>query len=268
MADIRCMSSESPRWQDIPAESLAEAVRTSSTWNEVGRHFGVRKLSGSSRSSLTARIAALEISTAHFTSGNTRRIAPERLGQVIGQSATWLEVAKGLGFVGSSSIERLRAMADLYGIDVSHLSQSQFSLPRSTAPTLAAAPLQASETQGPMAVHLAAAWFLSRGFGVHPAAEGAKYDLLIDANGRIERVQVKSTLRDSGLIQTQCNDSASGTNRKRPYRLGEVDFFFLASPRGFHLVPAVYVVGRHEVAVRKFEAFRVDMNSLLRPYGN
>lgn len=59
---------------------------------------------------------------------------------------------------------------------------------------------------GQTAVMLAA---LNRGYHVSIPLEGAAYDLVIDRNGKLSRVQVKYTTQKNGVVKAAVNDKTS-----------------------------------------------------------
>lgn len=219
------------------------------------------RLSGAARSALKERVAALGVSVAHFNAGKTRLVAPDALEDAVLRHDTWEQIAATLGFSTRHSVDRLIALAAEHGIDTSGVRKSTVAVPDPTNGSLVNLSRDLSR-HDVVALMLTAAWFASRGAQVHIAAEGCKYDLVVDLDGRLLRVQVKSTMSSTGTVHVGCNDSAGGNNRKRPYRLDEVDQFALFTPDAAFLVPARHVCGKMAVGVRRLHPFRVDLRSL------
>ena len=84
--------------------------------------------------------------------------------------------------------------------------------------------------------------YLSAGFAVSiPFGTGASYDLVVDAESRLLKVQVKTAWISKGCIvyKSQRRRPGSGLSRG-PYRSGEVDYFVAYCPQNGNLyaVPA------------------------------
>tara|TARA_B100000003_G_scaffold110954_1_gene99191 strand:+ start:72 stop:500 length:429 start_codon:yes stop_codon:yes gene_type:complete len=71
--------------------------------------------------------------------------------------------------------------------------------------------------------------FVGRGYMVSLPNGTADYDLIVDVNGSLKKVQVKSTSRDNGNVMI-CKGSNGQGNKGRgkyPYPKGSIDFFAL-----------------------------------------
>ena len=84
--------------------------------------------------------------------------------------------------------------------------------------------------------------YLSVGFAVSiPFGTGASYDLVVDAGARLIKIQVKTAWVSNGCVhyKSQRRQPGAGLTR-RPYRLGEVDYFAAYCPptKTIYVVPA------------------------------
>ena len=104
---------------------------------------------------------------------------------------------------------------------------------------------------------MAAAWFTLCGYGVSWPLEPARYDLLVERDGAVHRVQVKTTLVRAGA-SWQAWLSTTGKKRK-PYDPDDIDFFFVIDgDLACYLIPIAAVGGLHAVNLSAYETYRVD----------
>jgi hypothetical protein len=86
--------------------------------------------------------------------------------------------------------------------------------------------------------------------------EPCPYDLVVALEGRMHRVQVKTTTRrqaDTWLV-----DLSSGRSGRRTYDPDDVDaFFVIDGDLGYYLVPIAAVGGMHLLTLSAYEEFRV-----------
>jgi hypothetical protein len=114
--------------------------------------------------------------------------------------------------------------------------------------------------------YLVAFEFVIRGLDVTIAAEGLPYDLLVDADGHIIRVQVKtsSSPADDGRYSfNTMRCSHKGAKKSRRYTEKDVDLFaFVAADvRQIVFYPADQVVGQSVVRFRPADLMRYDVAS-------
>ena len=86
-----------------------------------------------------------------------------------------------------------------------------------------------------------AAYLLSLGYNVsQPLCQDSKYDLIIDVNNHLYRLQVK-TARETGnnSISFNCRSTTknSKTNKSRSYGVDEIDYFATYWNNQVYLVP-------------------------------
>jgi PD-(D/E)XK endonuclease len=99
-----------------------------------------------------------------------------------------------------------------------------------------------------------------RGYGVlTPHGDFARYDLVVDRKGRLERVQVKSVTPVDGVIsvhtKTMSFDSSQDINNRSKitkYKTGDFDWLAVydLTNHNVYFVPAAEVVGRSSLALR------------------
>ena len=85
-----------------------------------------------------------------------------------------------------------------------------------------------------------AAYLLSLGYNVsQPMCQDSKYDLIVDVNDKLLRLQVKTArLSDNNSIIFNCRTTKnSRTNKSRAYGENEIDFFATYWNNQVYLVP-------------------------------
>ena len=99
-----------------------------------------------------------------------------------------------------------------------------------------------------------------RGYGVlTPHGDFAKYDLVIDRNGVLERVQVKAVTPKNGVIEVHTKSmtfdkDVGENNRNKQVKYVDGDFDWLAvydlANHNVYFIPAMEVFGRSAIALR------------------
>ena len=86
-----------------------------------------------------------------------------------------------------------------------------------------------------------AAYLLSLGYNVsQPLCQDSKYDLIVDVNNKLLRLQVKtSRLTENNSITFNCRSTTKNsiTNRSRSYGIDEIDYFATYWNNRVYLVP-------------------------------
>ena len=88
-----------------------------------------------------------------------------------------------------------------------------------------------------------AAYLLSLGYNVsQPMCQDSKYDLIVDVNNKLLRLQVKTarmTDKNASSITFNCRSTTknSQTNKSRSYSLDEIDYFATYWNHQVYLVP-------------------------------
>ena len=201
-----------------------------------------------------------------------RRLEPKALAEAIRTSQSWAEVMRKLGYSGfsGSRYSRAKLLAKAAGLDSFHLPavwnkralQADEVLPFS-APT-------SDRNIRTTAIGEAVSWFLRRGYTPSIPVEPTRYDLVVESDDDLKKIQVKTTtLRRKGLYQAEIGrqayapDIAVGSNGHRartPYKAGEVDLFFIVTGYGDkYLIPLGATNQALVIALdRKYAAYRVE----------
>jgi len=98
-----------------------------------------------------------------------------------------------------------------------------------------------------------AAEILRRGWGIaRPYGDSGPYDCIVDAGGRLSRVQVKSVEKAAGKGRFHAT-VAAGRNKKRGYSAQQVDLLaILVIPwRSWYVIPLRAVRGRKAISIRE-----------------
>ena len=113
-------------------------------------------------------------------------------------------------------------------------------------------------------------WFLERKYGTSLPVEPLKYDLVVDSDSGLKRVQVKSTSAKGryggwtvGITRneydTEAIPNAGGKFRKVSYEKGEIDFFFIVTrDEEIYLIPLDAVLGKQNLNLNKYEKYKVN----------
>jgi PD-(D/E)XK endonuclease len=228
-------------WTD---DDLRTAVETSRSWYEVIRVLG---LSHGTSAYEVAQVHAerLGLDILHLSCVRDRDPRTElprpvldrgQVADLLGHLTTWADLLRALGVKldGASYIWIKSAVAD-FGLDVSHFDgqawakrpidkvDAPFNRPRDPAA------LRRSATS------LATAWFQARNYRVSVPVEPAPYDIVVESDAGLVRVQVKSTNRTErgrwivSIVRQAYAPSAAGGRSRRRYTANEVDFFFIVT---------------------------------------
>ena len=94
-----------------------------------------------------------------------------------------------------------------------------------------------------------AAYLLSLGYNVsQPMCQDSKYDLIVDVNDKLLRLQVKTArLSDNNSIIFNCRSTTknSRTNKSRAYGENEIDFF------ATYCIYLVYIIKKRQCSKEK-----------------
>jgi hypothetical protein len=218
---------------------------------------------------LRRRSDQLGLSYVHFT--HQRTWTDDALGAAVTSATTWSEVGRLLGLSenSGSAAEALKRHVKRLRLDTSH-----FGYARSGEAAIIAKPLPfAREVVPPSAtsgLSVAARWFLDRTYLVSVPLEPAPYDLIVESDDGLKKVQVKTTRsRTKGgrysvrltrtIYDAQATPNAAGKYRQVPYLPGVIDFFFIiANGDATYLIPYEVVEGRAGIILdAKYAAFKV-----------
>lgn len=229
---------------------LRAAIEASTSWRGVMRTLGYATTNGRVANGIKLEAEELGLDTGHFGHGPKRTWPAKQVEEAVQASASWSEVVGRLGFssVNAGAIARVRGLAARLGIDSRHFTshrQHVGDMPFTAVPE--ARYLRYAAT--PMAM----AWFVRRGYAVSIPTEPRPYDLIVEAQGALYRVQVKTaTFRDrkSGQYLARVSRRPLRDNVRVAYDPADVDFFFIVDgDANQYLVPLAELGGAQNVTV-------------------
>jgi hypothetical protein len=229
-------------------DQLAGAVAEARSWRGVLRAMGLNDSSAGSLRAAQRRAQQLGISHAHFT--GQRRWSDDQLRAAIAGAVSWSAAAVTLGLTPDGGVlSGLRTRALRLGLPISHLEHRA-----RTPEPVPGVDIARLRTAAPM---LAAAWFAVHGHNVAWPLEPARYDLVVERDAVVRRVQVKTTTwRDDGAYSVAI--SSSRVRGRASYSAGEIDSFFVIDGElnGF-LVPVSLVAGFQRLSLNAYTTFQV-----------
>lgn len=266
------------KWTD---EQLREAVATSSTWKDVVLKIG-RTDNPKARRVVQGHAVRMELDVGHLPTfkpidpvypydARFRNLVND-LVTIVPECDSWGQVFKRLGVNPSGSgYVSLRAKAVALGLDTSHFRGQAWS---SRPIDHVAVPFMRDRDETLLhkaAAARATAWFMERGYTVCIPAEPALYDLVVDSDVGLVKVQVKSTFSQDPKTgrwvvrihrMTYSPDAKLTTNGARVkcvYAPGEIDFFFIVTADNVnYLIPLGVTKGAGALALdSKYAAFKV-----------
>lgn len=207
------------------------------------------------------------------TSGPPRTFTDEALQQAVSAATSWesLRLALATPDGVTPGHRSVRVAAERLQLDTSHFTGHPGLLPVQAA---AALPVGASPLSDQFAEFMAASWHAANGARVS-LTTGARYDLVADYGGQLQRVQVKRAgFRSSGTswianLTTQRysadgNQTANGRRVVLPYAPDEVDEFFLVcGDMTMYRVPFEAVAGWKSASLPgRLAAYLVDFSAI------
>ena len=230
-------------------EQLSHVLAASTSWRGTLRGLGLGGTSAGVMRSVRAHADRLGLDYSHFS--GRRRWKDSELRDAVAGATTWPEVVERLGLTGGSAVASVKGHAARLGLDVDHLYPAEVSEAQlaSVEPDLARLSRAGSL--------VAAAWFTLCGYDVSWPLEPCRYDLLTLRDGRVCRVQVKTTtLRVSDSWQV----FLSTTRRSRTaYTPDEIDdFFIIDGDLNYYLIPIHVVGGLHAIHLRTYRQYLVN----------
>ncbi|QKT07177.1 hypothetical protein HUN08_08190 [Gordonia sp. X0973] len=184
--------------------------------------------------------------------------------RAVAASRSWREVLRRLGLhaTSGSQIRSVRGHADRIGVDTEHLSRCSPVDVRPASDGHHGSDAQLLKPEPKMenlsraGVLIAAAWYTMCGSEVSWPLEPCRYDLLEEREGRIRRVQVKTTTVQVGRSWKVYLSTTSGG--RRVYGRAEIEeFFVITGDLALYVVPIGAVCGRQALHLGKYEEFRV-----------
>lgn len=197
---------------------------------------------------------------------NRRTYTDDQLRDAVASSTNWAQVMRAIGktYVRSVDVEKV---AVRMGLDTSHFAPKRRNfvpvpgteLPFSNPP----------KPGGQSGLSIAARWFLDRGYIVSVPLEPTVYDLVVESDDGLKRVQVKTTrcARSSGRYVVSLSRNvydatlpygANGPRKRVPYEPGSVDYFFIVAPNTMYLMPFSVTSGYTQLVLdEKYAAFAI-----------
>lgn len=180
-------------WTD---DQLTNAVKGSACWRDVIRALDIATNSEGTMRRVRRDAARLALDVSHFKA--TRTWDDAQLKRAVAAAMSWEDVFTSLGLrtLTKETRARVEGHAIRLGLDVEHLNSA--AAVASEPSLLQLDPIRLRDA----AVPLAAAWFMMRGCTVSLPMEQAVYDLIVQSNREILRVQVKTTTVRGGCRTT------------------------------------------------------------------
>jgi hypothetical protein len=228
-------------------DDLRIAVRDSNSWRGVMRALGYKTTNGRLAAGIRLQAEGLGLDMSHFShagGARRRRTWPaEQLQAAILASTSWSEVVGRLGLhsANAEAISRVRGYAARLGLDSRHFTSHR---ERGVEMPFTAMPDSCNLRRA--AVSMAMAWFAYRGYTASLPVESRPYDLIVEADGVLYRIQVKTvTTRDRKSGQFDCSISRRPLRdaKKIAYDPTDVDFFFIVDADGGHYIVPLAEVG-------------------------
>jgi hypothetical protein len=100
-----------------------------------------------------------------------------------------------------------------------------------------------TKKQGDVGLGVAIGWFVSVGYTVSvPLTDSQPYDLVVDREGRLSRVQVKTTTYKPKstykVSLTVKGGNRSATGKIKRFSSSEVELLFIVTPESMYLIPS------------------------------
>lgn len=132
--------------------------------------------------------------------------------------------------------------------------------------TLALKNVVNSKKQGDVGLGLAIAWFTMNGFHVSiPLTDSQDYDLVVDIDDRLCKVQVRTTYhrRDTGNYQVNLRvlgGNRSGTGKTKHFDPSRIDYLFVVTDAGDrYLIPARQIAAKSVISLcEKYAGYKVE----------
>ena len=123
-----------------------------------------------------------------------------------------------------------------------------------------------SRKQGDVGLAIAIAWFVEHGHNVSiPLTDSQDYDLVVEFEGRLCGIQVRTTYhrKENGSYQANLRvlgGNRSGTGKVKQFDPELVDFLFIVTEDGQkYLIPSGAIHNRSSIALcNKYAEFRVE----------
>lgn len=231
---------------EYTAEALRAAVAECRSWRAVMKRLGFATTNGYTGQQLREHASRLGIDASHFPVRSAW--TNEAVVRAVASASGWGEALQLLGAEPTSRrIAQLKGHVQRIGLDVPAFG-SKWGIADVSNP-FAGDPDPGKLRRAGQS--FAAGWFEHRGYPVSIPVEPRPYDLLVEAAGRIWRVQVKTACGKRRSNSYICHIARRPTrDGQMAYDPDDVDFFFIIDGDfRFYLVPIREVAGAVEVSV-------------------
>jgi hypothetical protein len=215
------------------------------------RELGYATTNGRTAALLRHRAEQLGLDATHFR--GQRAWSDDELRAAIKSSTSWGAVLRhlGLGTGGGNVMVSVKARAMQLQIDYSHIERRQ-KAPKGVVPFTAPPRVEHLRSAGPT---LVAGWFAQRGYRMSFPTEPCPYDLVVDDNGVLYRIQVKTCTGKDRTGSWRCHLAQNPKYRKTVvYDPDDVDFFFIIDgDMSYYLTPTEEVAGASEVSLNTLQ---------------
>lgn len=200
-------------------------------------------------------VARLALDVSHFKGARTWDDG--QLKRAVAEAMSWDDVFNSLGLRTPKKETRTRVQghAIRLGLDFKHLDISAETDPASSGWRLE--PMRLRDAAAP----LAASWFMMHGCTVSFPVEQAVYDLLVQSNESVLRVQVKTTTGSGATGQVTVSRrpySARNLGPRMPYDPRVIDYFFIVDgDHNMYLIPSRVIAGRVALMLRTYKKYIV-----------
>ena len=240
-------------WSDA---QLTEAVKVSCNWRGVMRELGLNATSAGAIRIVRRHAVRLDLDTSHFR--GKRRWSDAQLKRAVSQAQSWDEVLDDLGLAinGGGMRTHVKSHAIRLGLDFGHLEDDVELVDEPIALTPDLKHLREAGAS------IAAAWFTFRGSSVLFPIEPAIYDLVVSMQGRLCRVQVKTTTyysKNGWLISVGRRPYSIRKDTPRvAYDPDVIDYFFIIDgDLNVYLIPSRVIAGRVGILLRAYTRYIV-----------
>lgn len=240
---------------------------SSTCWADVAERLDKPRCTNTTWIQRRAELLGLDIS--HFDP--TARVAlrsysDDDLRTAVAGAGCWADVMEKLGKQRTARSGLVQRHAEQLGVDTSHIGSTRWASPVPAGPSLFT---KGSGSRLCSGLSIAASWFLDRGYLASVPLEPGPYDLVVESDSGLKRVQIKSTRYTGGngrcmvrltrrIYDASAKGNAGGRYRTRPYNGSEVDLFFVIANGVRYLIPRDAVDGLVTLVLdEKYASFRV-----------
>ena len=124
-----------------------------------------------------------------------------------------------------------------------------------------------SKKQGDVGLGIAIGWFTSKGYCVNvPLSDSQEYDLVVDIEGKLNKVQIKTTTAKTESGKYKAGWRTGGGNQSfitsKLFNPQIVDYLFILTAEGTkYFIPCVEIINESSITLgKKYDKYIVDYN--------